>query len=117
MSKCSTCTQLLDCINDWILSARNRHSVDVIYFDFVKVFDSVSHPKLVHKLQAYGFSGCILNILKDFLSARKQRVALPNGTSTCTYRLVTSGVPQGSVSSVYQCQCRRQYQSLLTWLK
>jgi len=55
LSKCSTCTQLLDCINDWTLSVRNRHSVDVIYFDFAKAFDSVSHPKLVHKLQAYGF--------------------------------------------------------------
>ena len=48
LSKCSTCTQLLDCVNDWTLSIRNRHSVDVIYFDFAKAFDSVSHPKLVH---------------------------------------------------------------------
>ena len=57
LPKCSTCTQLLDCVNDWTLSILNRHSVDVIYFDFAKAFDSVSHPKLGHKLQAYGFSG------------------------------------------------------------
>jgi len=57
----------------------------VIYFDFAKAFDCVSHPKLVHKLQAYGFSGCILNILKDFLTARPQRVVLPNGDSTTCY--------------------------------
>jgi len=30
LPKCSTCTQLLDCVNDWTLSIRNRHSVDVI---------------------------------------------------------------------------------------
>ena len=57
----------------------------MIYFDFAKAFDCVSHPKLVHKLQAYGFSGCILNILKDFLTARPQRVVLPNGASTTCY--------------------------------
>jgi len=95
LSKCSTCTQLLDCVNEWILSIRNRHSVGVIYFDFAKAFDTVSHPKLVQKLQAYGFSGGLLRILSDFLCDRLQRVVLPNGFST--FRPVISGVPQGSV--------------------
>ena len=70
LSECSTCTQLLDCVNDWTLSIRNRHSVDVIYFDFTKAFDSVSHPKLIHKLQAYGFCGRLLCVLSDFLCDR-----------------------------------------------
>ena len=82
-------------MNDWTLSIRNRHSVDVIYFDFTKAFDSVSHPKLIHKLQAYGFCGRLLCVLSDFLCDRTQRVVLPNGTSTL--RSVISGVPQGSV--------------------
>ena len=30
LSKCSTCTQLLDCLNDWTLSIRNRHDTDII---------------------------------------------------------------------------------------
>jgi len=58
-------------------------------------FDSVSHPKLLHKLQAYGFSGELLHILSDFLCDRLQRVVLPNGFST--FRPVISGFPQGSV--------------------
>ena len=95
LSKCSTCTQLLDCVNDWTLSLHNRHSVDVIYFDFTKAFDSVSHPKLLHKLQAYGFCGDLLRILANFLQDRTQRVVLPNGTSQ--FCSVISGVPQGSV--------------------
>jgi len=95
LSKCSTCTQLLDCVNDWTLPIRNPHSVDVIYFDFAKAFNSVSHPKLVHKLQAYGFSGGMLRILSDFLCDRLQWVVLPNGFSK--FRPVISGVPQGSV--------------------
>lgn len=95
LSKCSTCTQLLDSVNDWTLSVRNRHNVDVIYFDFAKAFDSVSHPKLIAKLQAYGVCDDLLAILSDFLSDRTQRVVLPNGTST--FRSIISGVPQGSV--------------------
>ena len=69
--------------------------VDLIYFDFAKAFDSVFHPKLVHKLQAYRFSGDLLHILCDFLCDCLQRVVLPNGFSTLCP--VTSGVPQGSV--------------------
>ena len=56
---------------------------------------SVSHPKLVHKLEAYGICGNLLNVLTDFLSDRSQRVVLPNAVST--FLPVTSGVPQGSV--------------------
>ena len=95
LSKCSTCTQLLDSVNDWTLTVRDRRSVDLIYFDFAKAFDSVSHPKLVHKLEAYGICGNLLNVLTDFLSDRSQRVVLPNAVST--FLPVTSGVPQGSV--------------------
>ena len=82
-------------MNDWTLSVRDRCSVDVIYFDFAKAFDSVSHPKLVHKLEAYGICGNLLNILTDFLTDRSQRVVLSNAAST--FLPVTSGVPQGSV--------------------
>ena len=53
-------------MNDWTLVVRDRRSMDVIYFDFAKAFDSVSHPKLVHKLEAYGICGNLLNILTVF---------------------------------------------------
>jgi len=39
---------------------------DIIYFDFAKAFDSVSHAKLVHKLQAYGITGRLLKLLSYF---------------------------------------------------
>ena len=55
-------------MNDWTLVVRDRRSMDVIYFDFAKAFDSVSHPKLVHKLEAYGICGNLLNILTDFFT-------------------------------------------------
>ena len=60
--KCSTCTRLHDSVNDWTLTVRDRRSVGVIYFDFANAFDSVSHPKLVRKLEAYGICGNLLDI-------------------------------------------------------
>ena len=95
LARHSTCSQLLECINDWSLALRNRHVVDVVYFDFAKAFDTVSHTKLIHKLSGYGIYGSLLNIISNFLSGRSQRVVLPNGSSNSV--IVTSGVPQGSV--------------------
>ena len=40
-------------------------SVDVIYADFSKAFDKVSHSKLLKKLEAYGISFLLLEWIKD----------------------------------------------------
>ena len=64
--------------DDWSLAVSNRRLTDVIYFDFSKAFDSVSHPKLLYKLSAYGLIGTLLEIMTAFLSNRLQRVAIDN---------------------------------------
>ena len=69
--------------------------VDVIYFDFAKAFDKVSHSKLVSKLEDFGISGKILNWIKGWLSDRYQRVVINGQVSN--WEKVLSGVPQGSV--------------------
>ena len=48
LAKSFTCTQLLESINDWSIAISNRRLTDVIYFDFSKAFDSVSHSKLCY---------------------------------------------------------------------
>jgi len=68
---------------------------DVVYFDFKKAFDSVSHSKLLIKLKAYGFTGNLLAWITDFLSNRSQCAKL--GNSFSQLMSVLSGVPQGSV--------------------
>ena len=74
---------------------QNHAGTDIIYFDFKKAFDSVSHPKLLTKLEAYGISGLLLAWINNFLQNRSQFVVLRNCQSEPIP--VISGVPQGSV--------------------
>ena len=56
--------QLLGSYNDWSAAQNVGNSVDVIYLDFVKAFDSVVHSKLLLKLAAYGISANLLAWIK-----------------------------------------------------
>ena len=95
LTKHSTCSQLLETVNDWSIALHNKHVVDVVYFDFAKAFDTVSHVKLISKLQAYVTDGTLLSTIIDFLTDRSQGVVLRAGTSS--FSKVVSGVLQGSV--------------------
>ena len=91
----STVVQLLICCNDWVRALNGRSSVDVIYIDFAKAFDSVDIGILLAKLERVGISGNLLNWCEDFLCGRTCRVKVENARS-CPAQ-ITSGVPQGSV--------------------
>jgi hypothetical protein len=91
----STCTNLLESLNDWTLSLSNSKSVVVAYIDFARAFDSISYPKLFIKLESYGIGGNLLFWIKAFLSNRTQSVRV--GSSISNTCFVSSGVPQGSV--------------------
>ena len=65
------------------------------FLDISEAFDKVWHEGLLFKLQSYGIERRLLRLLKNYLTARQQRVVLNGQTSL---RLnVTAGVPQGSV--------------------
>ena len=70
-------------------------SVDTIFLDFRKAFDSVPHKRLLLKLERLEVSGNVLKWISSFLSNRSQRVVI-NGQSS-EWTDVSSGVPQGSV--------------------
>ena len=69
--------------------------VDLLYFDFSKAFDTVPHYRLLAKLERYGITGNTLEIIQNFLCDRTMKVVV--GGKMSNTKLVTSGVPQGSV--------------------
>ena len=95
LPKRSTCTQLLSCLNDWTKAVDDGSGVDIIYLDFAKAFDTVSHIKLLEKLRCYRLNDMLISWITQFLSNRTQTVVVNDSVSTVCN--VTSGIPQGSV--------------------
>ena len=91
----SSCSQLLSAINHFLTAYDQNKTVDIIYTDIAKAFDSVSHKKLLSVLQSYGVNGNAFNWIQAFLDQRKQQVRVQDSFSC--FKPVSSGVPQGSV--------------------
>ena len=82
-------------MDKWTEYLEQGGQIDVMYSDFEKAFDKVSHDRLIYKLKLYGFSNDIITWIQDFLKDRKFRVRV--NASYSTWDDVTSGLPQGSV--------------------
>ena len=91
----SCVTQLLEVMNDLSKMIEEGDSIDIIYLDFSKAFDTVPHQRLLAKLNAYGIDSNILKWIESFLSDRSQRVRVNKEHSN--YSPVSSGIPQGSI--------------------
>ena len=92
----SCTTQMVPFIYDLEMNMNKKTKVVVVYFDFAKAFDSVSHDIILHKLKHnYKIDGMLLSFIKSYLKDRHQQVVIGGRTSS---RLpVLSGVPQGSI--------------------
>ena len=91
----SCINQLLSITHEIYSSFDEGLEVRSIFLDIAKAFDKVWHDGIIFKLTQNGISGNLLNLLRDFLNERKQRVIL-NGQFS-TWKNVSAGVPQGSI--------------------
>ena len=71
------------------------HTIDVIYLEFKKAFDSFPHIRLLSNVNAYVFCDPLLGWLKSFLIGRRQRVYVH--VTVSLRHNVSSGITQGSV--------------------
>ena len=60
----------------WRYAVESKHVVGVVFVDFMKAFDMVSHNILLQKLENTGIGGDFLLWLKDYLANRKQFVSI-----------------------------------------
>ena len=73
----------------------NINHVIGIFIDLSKAFDTIAHNKLLNKLEHYGIRGRCYQILKSYLTKRKQQTKFKTEISDeCD---IEYGVPQGSV--------------------
>lgn len=92
--KRSTVTNLLAYTDKMQQCLEEGGQVDVVFTDFSKAFDKVSHQLLIDKLDSLGVGGSALKWFQSYLTGRTQRVKILNSLSDIVE--VTSSVVQGS---------------------
>ena len=92
--KC-TSDAMFSLLNDVYTSLNSNRPTATVFCDYAKAFDCVSHNILLKKLDFYGIRGAPSNWFKSYLGNRQQFVRANGSDSDC--KLITSGVPQGSV--------------------
>ena len=91
----SCINQLLHITHDVSQSFDDNLETRAVFLDILKAFDKDWHESLLYKVKQNGILGNLLNIMKDFLSLRKQRVFLNEQHSIWVD--IEAGVSQGSI--------------------
>jgi len=81
------------------MSFKKKNIVRGIFFDLQKAFNCINHDISLTKVEFYGITGGIFQLIKTYLQGRYQRVVLNNNyfTSISDWGEITHGVPQGSI--------------------
>ncbi|CAM5081660.1 unnamed protein product [Natator depressus] len=94
--KNKSCQSNLIAFFDRVTSLVDRgEAVDMVYLDFSKAFDTVSHDLLINKLGKCNLDGATIMWVQNWLENNSHRVII-SGSQSC-WKGITHGVPQGSV--------------------
>ena len=98
-----------------------------VYIDLSKAFDTLTFDILLHKLKYYGVIDTALDLMKSYLTNRKQYVVFDGCQSEHTE--IYTGVPQGSIlgplffnledfSNIFkETDINNELEKVNTWLK
>ena len=95
ISERSTALQLLKVLDKWTDALHLGYSIDCVYMDYQKAFDTVPHKRLHSKLTSYGINEQLIAWIDSSISNRVQQVGV-NGERSAWHK-VPSGIPQDSV--------------------
>ena len=73
---------------------QSRLQTAVVYVDFAKAFDVISHKKLLTRLFTYGVRGSVLLWIQNFFAERTHQTKV--GTCLSDPAALVSGLVQGS---------------------
>ena len=88
-------TTLLRLLEDWKTALDKNQYVAAILMDLSKAFDCLPHDILLCKLSAYGLSPKSVELLRNYLTGRKQQIKLQGDLSS--WADIQKGVPQGCI--------------------
>ena len=94
-NKLFTITQLMNTTTDWANTLNTKGQTYIIFLDFSRAFDKISHEFILSKLHHYGIKNHTLSWIGAFLSNRTQTTVV-NCVHSSNVK-VTSRVPHGSV--------------------
>ncbi|CAM4435223.1 unnamed protein product [Caretta caretta] len=91
----SCLTNLIAFYDEITGSVDEGKAVDMLFLDFSKAFDTVSHSILANKLKKCRLDEWTIRWIESWLDHHAQQVAI--NVSMSSWEPVSSGVPQGSV--------------------
>ena len=80
----------------WYKALGEGKCIAVLFIDYQKAFDSVSHSTVLLKLAALRISGDLLELIKDYLTNRKE-FTIVNGCKSSDAEIEYGVGPQGSI--------------------